>query len=42
MYGDFVKNSFIGAFAKQRKAITSFVMSIRLHGTTRLPRNGFS
>ena len=28
---------FLGAFAKLRKATLSFVMSVRLHGTTRLP-----
>jgi hypothetical protein len=45
---------FLGAFAKLRKAITSFVMSVYLslslslsvslrpHGTTRLPLDGFS
>ena len=45
---DFVKNlfTFLGAFAKLRKAIISFVMSVclsaRPHGTTRLPMEGFS
>ena len=37
---------FLGAFAKFRKAAISFVMSIRSsirpHGTTRLPLDGFS
>jgi len=37
---------FLGAFAKLRKAIVSFVMSVfptfRLHGTTGLPLDGFS
>jgi len=38
--------SFLGAFAKLRKASISCVMSVRLfvcpHGTTRLPLDGFS
>jgi hypothetical protein len=33
---------FWGAFAKLRKATTSFVMSVRPHGITRLPLDGFS
>ena len=37
--------SFLGAFAKLRKAIISFVISVRSsvcpHGTTRLPLDGF-
>ena len=37
---------FLGAFAKLRKATTSFVMYVRLsvrsHGTTQLPPDGFS
>ena len=33
---------FLGAFAKLRKATVSFVMSVRPHGTTRLPLDGFS
>jgi hypothetical protein len=33
---------FLGAFAKLRKATISFVLSIRTHGTTRLPLEGFS
>jgi len=36
----------LGAFAKLRKATISFVMSVRLsvrpHGTTRFPLEGFS
>jgi hypothetical protein len=32
---------FLGAFAKSRKANISFVMSVRPHGTTRLPLHGF-
>jgi len=36
----------LGAFAKLRKATTSFVISVRLsvcpHGTTRLPPDGLS
>ena len=35
-------NVFLGAFAKLRKATVSFVMSVRPHGTTRLPMGGFS
>jgi hypothetical protein len=35
-------NSFTGALEKLRKANTSFVMSVRPHGTTRLPLDGFS
>jgi len=34
--------SFLGAFAKLRKATINFVMSVRPHGTTRLPLDGFS
>jgi hypothetical protein len=33
---------FVGASAKLRKAAISFVMSVRPHGATRLPLNGFS
>ena len=33
--------SFLGPFAKLRKATISFVMSVCPHGTTRLPLNGF-
>jgi len=37
---------FLGAFAKLRKATISFVMTVRLsvrpHGTTQLPLDGFS
>jgi len=33
---------FLGAFAKFRKATISFVMSLGLHVTTRLPLDGFS
>ena len=40
-----VLSSFLGAFAKLRKATISFVMSVclsvRPHGTTRLPLDGF-
>jgi hypothetical protein len=32
----------LGVFAKLRKVTTSFVMSVRLYGTTRLPLGGFS
>jgi hypothetical protein len=32
---------FLGAFSKLRKATISFVMSVRPHGTTRLPLDGF-
>jgi hypothetical protein len=32
---------FIGAFAKLRKTIISFVMSVCPHGTTELPQDGF-
>ena len=33
---------FLGVYAKFRKATIAFDMSVRLHGTTRLPRDGFS
>jgi len=33
---------FLGAFAKLRKAPVSFFMSVRPHGTTRLPLDGFA
>jgi hypothetical protein len=33
---------FLGSFAKLRNAIISFFMSVRPHGTTRLPLDGFS
>jgi len=33
---------FFVAFAKLRKATISFVMSVRPHGTIRLPRDEFS
>jgi hypothetical protein len=33
---------FLSAIAKSRKAAVSFVMSVRPHGTTRLPLDGFS
>jgi hypothetical protein len=33
---------YLRAFTKLRKATISFVMSVRLHGTTRLSLNGFS
>ena len=32
---------FLGAFAKLRKATTSLAMSVRPHGKTRLPLDGF-
>jgi hypothetical protein len=32
---------FLGAFAKVRRATISFVMSVRPHGRTRLPLDGF-
>ena len=35
-------NSGIGSFAKPWKASVGFVMSVRQHGTTRLPRDWFS
>jgi len=34
--------AFVGAFAELRKATIRFVISVRLHGTTRLPQKGFS
>ena len=34
--------SILGAFAKLRKATISFVVSVRPHGTTRFPLEGFS
>ena len=41
-----INGTFLGAFAKLRKATISFVMSVRLsvcpHGTSRLPLDGFS
>ena len=33
---------FLGAFANLRKATISFVISVRPHETTGLPRDGFS
>ena len=33
--------TFLGAFAKLRKATIGFVMSVCPHGTTRLPLDGF-
>ena len=33
---------FLGAFAELRKESISFVLSVRPHGTTRLPLDGFS
>jgi hypothetical protein len=36
------KITFLGAFAKLRRATISFVMSVRPHGTTRLPLDGVS
>ena len=38
----FVSENVRRVFAKLRKATTNFVMSVRPHGTTRLPLNGFS
>jgi len=35
-------NKSLGAFANLRMATISSVMSVRPHGTTRLPMNGFS
>jgi len=35
-------NAFSGPFAKLRKASISFVMSVRPHGKTRVPLEGFS
>jgi len=32
----------LGTFAKLRKAIFSYIMSVHPHGTTRLPLDGFS
>ena len=40
--GQRVVCSFLGAFAKLRKATVSFVMYVRPHETTRLPLDGFS
>ena len=41
--GDTEKSDwFLGASAKLRKATLSLVTSVRLHGTTRLPLDGFS
>jgi hypothetical protein len=37
-----ILQQFLGAFAKLRKTIISFVMSVRPHGTTRLPLDRFS
>jgi hypothetical protein len=36
------KVAMLGAFAKFRKATINFVMSVRPHGTIRLPLEGFS
>jgi hypothetical protein len=49
-FGESVKTvivlSFLGAFSKLRKAAICFVLSVRLslrpHGTTRFPLDGFS
>jgi hypothetical protein len=45
-WGDQVSTLLLGTFAKLQKAIISFVMSdhlcVYLHGTTRLPPDGFS
>ena len=38
----FVSENFRRVFSKLRKATTSFVMSLRPHGTTLLPLSGFS
>jgi hypothetical protein len=32
---------FLGMFVKLQKVIISFIMSVRPHGTTQLPLNGF-
>jgi len=34
--------NFLGAFSKLRKATIRFIMSVRPHGTTRPPLDGFS
>jgi len=39
---DFDQIYFLGAFAKLRKVTVGFVMSVRPHGTIRLPLDGFS
>jgi len=36
------RGEILGAFAELRKAIISLIMSVRPHGTTRLPLDGFS
>jgi hypothetical protein len=38
---DGVQVLFLGTFAKLRKATFSFLMSVRLYGTTRLQLDGF-
>ena len=43
IYNNVAMNGFLGAFSKfKKKKIISFVMSVRLHVTTRLPLDGFS
>jgi hypothetical protein len=37
-----IQHSFLGAFAKLRKPTITFVMSVRPHGTNRLPPKEFS
>ena len=43
-YAVWAERAILGAIAKQRNARNSigFVMSVRPHGTTRLPLDGFS
>ena len=36
------ESQFLGACTKSREATVSLVMSVRMHGTTRLPPDGFS
>jgi hypothetical protein len=38
----YVVGYIVGAFSKLRKVTISFVISVRPHGTARLPLNGFS
>ena len=40
--GGYEDRAFLGAFAKLRKASFSGVMSVRRHGTTRLPLDEFT
>ena len=39
---DFDQTYFLSAFTKLRRATISFIMSVRPHGTTRLPLDGYS